>query len=418
MSDAAAAADAKVDRDELTLRARPRPVTRLNRRAVIGLSVFGATLILGALLFALKPSQLGDQRQAQELYNVTNKNTAKGLDALPKDYRDLPPRLGAPLPGDLGSAVLEAEGAAGITEPMPLPETTLPFRPDPLTDAERADRLRRAQQSRQARESEVFFKLTGAGASPPREQARTFDDGGFSNGEGREQPVGTLAASTQQVPATAPSQSRKLAFLNQRSDGEVYNRHPLIDPVSPYQLMAGTVIAASLITGINSDLPGAVVAHVTENVFDTVTGRFLLIPQGTRLVGRYDSLIAHGQERALVVWQRIILPDGSSVVVDSLPATDMAGYAGLEDEVDFHTFRLIKGIALATLLGVSSELTFNNAESDLFSAIRESAQDTGNEVGQRFVERELGIQPTITVRPGWPLRIIVNRDIVLRPYEG
>jgi hypothetical protein len=113
--------------------------------------------------------------------------------------------------------------------------------------------------------------------------------------------------------------------------------------------MAGTIVAASLVTGINSDLPGTVIAQVTEAVYGTVTGRHLLIPQGARLIGAYDSVVAFGQERALVVWRRIVMPDGSSVVIKNMPATDTAGYAGLEDEVDFHTWRLIKGIVLSTL---------------------------------------------------------------------
>ena len=124
--------------------------------------------------------------------------------------------------------------------------------------------------------------------------------------------------------------------------------------------MAGTVIAASLVTGLNSDLPGFVIAQVTEHVYDTVSGRFLLIPQGSRLVGKYDNVVAFGQERALVVWQRIILPDGSSIVIDNLPATDTGGYAGLADEVDLHTWKLLKGVALATVLGVGSELAFGS----------------------------------------------------------
>ena len=181
--------------------------------------------------------------------------------------------------------------------------------------------------------------------------------------------------------------------------------------------MAGTVIAASLLTGISSDLPGQIIAQVTENVYDTVTGRYLLIPQGTRLIGAYDSLVAFGQERALVVWQRLILPDGSSIVLDNLPATDPAGYAGLEDEVDFHTWSLMKGIALATLLGVGTELAFDDQESDLVRALRESVQDNTSQAGQRIVQRYLNLQPAITVRPGWPLRVIVNKDLILRPYQ-
>jgi type IV secretion system protein VirB10 len=181
--------------------------------------------------------------------------------------------------------------------------------------------------------------------------------------------------------------------------------------------MAGTIIPASLITGLNSDLPGATIAQVTENVYDTVTGEFLLIPQGTRLVGKYDSVVAYGQKRALVVWTRIILPNGNSIVIDNLPATDVAGYAGLEDEVDIHTWQLLKGIGMATLLGVGTQLSIGNDESDLVKALHESVQQTTNRAGQRIVERELDVQPTITVRPGWPLRVIVSKDLVMKPYE-
>jgi type IV secretion system protein VirB10 len=212
-------------------------------------------------------------------------------------------------------------------------------------------------------------------------------------------------------------QQYKLDFVNGKATGGIYNPHTLQDPVSPYQVMAGTVIAAALVTGLNSDLPGGVIAQVTENVFDSVTGRTLLIPQGSRLMGGYDSVVAFGQSRALVIWQRIILPDGSSIEIDNLPATDAAGYAGLEDEVDFHTWRLIKGVALATLLGVGTELTFGSEEDDLVRALRQSTQQSTNQAGQRLVEKNLDIQPTITVRPGWPLRVIVSRDLVLRPYR-
>jgi type IV secretion system protein VirB10 len=184
--------------------------------------------------------------------------------------------------------------------------------------------------------------------------------------------------------------------------------------------MAGTVISASLVTGLNSDLPGFVIAQVTEHVYDSVSGRFLLIPQGSRLIGKYDNIVAFGQERALVVWQRIILPDGSSIVIDNLPATDTGGYAGLADQVDLHTWKLLKGVALATVLGVGSERAFGSAstDSDLIRALQQSTQSTTNRAGQRLVERNLNVQPTITVRPGWPLRVLVHKDLVMRTYRG
>ena len=304
------------------------------------------------------------------------------------------------------------------------PAPALPFRPSPEDDAARAERIRQARLAQQGREAGVFFQLTSgtAGATqadvsgaeiPTAPGTAPANRNPFDVARGND-PRGPLELDLQN---DQNLQGRKLDFLDQGVDAGIYNPHALQDPASPYQVMAGTVISASLITGINSDLPGRVTAQITENIYDTVSGRYLLIPQGSRVIGTYDSVIAFGQDRALVIWQRIIMPDGSSVVIENLPATDTAGYAGLEDEVDFHTWRLLKGIVLSTLLGVGTELTFGDDEDDLVEAIRESSQDSANQVGQRITERNLNIQPTITVRPGWPLRIIVNKDLVLRPYR-
>jgi type IV secretion system protein VirB10 len=215
-------------------------------------------------------------------------------------------------------------------------------------------------------------------------------------------------------PDSGRRQTDLLTGLGQADD---LNPHALAPPVSPYTLSAGTVIAASLITGLNSDLPGLVTAQVTEHVFDSVTGRILLIPQGSRLIGSYDSVVAFGQRRALVVWQRILLPDGSSIRIDNVPATDAAGYAGLADKVDRHTWQLLKGVALSTLLGVGTELSFDD-ESDLVEAVRESTQESASRAGDQIVRKNLDIQPTITVRPGWPLRVVLHKDLVLRAWRG
>ena len=153
-------------------------------------------------------------------------------------------------------------------------------------------------------------------------------------------------------------------------------------------------------------------------IFDTVTGRTLLIPQGSRLIGTYDSVVAFGQSRALVVWQRIIMPNGTSVEIDNWPATDSQGYAGLSDQVDYHTWTLLKGVALSTLLGVTTKLSVGNNNGDLLTALRQSAEDSVNHVGQQITQKNLNVQPTMTVRPGWPLNVIVSKDLVLRPYKG
>ena len=140
--------------------------------------------------------------------------------------------------------------------------------------------------------------------------------------------------------------------------------------------------------------------------------------QGARLIGRYDSVVAFGQKRALIVWQRIVFPDGSSVRLDNVPAADLAGYSGLEDKVDFHEWRLLKGIALSSLLGIGSELSIGGDDRDLVRALRESAQANGARASEAMISRNLDVQPTLIVRPGWPVRAMIHKDLVLKPWKG
>ncbi len=236
-------------------------------------------------------------------------------------------------------------------------------------------------------------------------------------------PLAAGPASTAAQPADPTAvqnrQDQKEAFLKGGST-ETRNSGNLKMPSSPYQVMAETVIAGALVTGIKSDLPGDVIATVTEPVYDSATGKFLLIPQGSRILGRYNSRVSHGQSRVQVVWNRVILPDTSSLTLDNLIGTDPAGYSGLEDDMDWHWDRIIAGAVLTTLLGVGAELAAPENRQDgnrIVIAGRDSAQDSINQVGQEITRRNMNIQPTLTTRPGLPVRIIVNRDLVLRPYQ-
>jgi type IV secretion system protein VirB10 len=405
----------KVPPEDIELRVKPRSVNRINRKVLIGATAAGCTLLFGAVLVALDPPDWRGLRKPEELYNTDRKPTAEGLSKPPSSY-DAIPRLGPPLPGDFGDAMKKAETGQGAE--LPLPDR--PYRPDPEADLERADRIRLARLGQQGRESKLFFTVTTPKRGVGKATAATgamLEDSGRSPFEALS---AAIAGSRPGDPTSVQAQGlpgypdRKLAFLTDKPDTAIYNPHNLQRPVSPFTLMAGTIIPASLVTGLNSDLPGFVICQVTENVYDTVTGRHLLVPQGTKILGKYDSVVAFGQKRALIVWQRLIRPDGSSIVIDNLPATDEGGYAGLEDEVDYHTWAILRGIALATLLGVGTQLSIGDSESDLVAALRESAQSNTDRAGQNLVERTLDIQPTITVRPGWPLRIIVHRDLVFR----
>jgi type IV secretion system protein VirB10 len=397
-----------MDAESLVLKAAPRRVVRFKRNLLIGIAAIGCVAIFGITWMALKGPGFRPGPGGNELLSSDRKLTPDGLANLPGNYGQMAKPvtpLGPPLPGDLGPPIVAREKQLGVN---PAGE---PFRPNSADDAARAERLRLAQQARQAQEAGVFFQLTQhagvATASAGTPVAATASNSGAD--------ATHLSLDPEH---DQNNQQRKLDFVNQASARSITNDHALQTLASPYEVLAGTVIAASLITGVNSDLPGMVTAQVTENVYDAVTGRILLIPQGSRLIGAQDSVVAFGQSRALLVWQRIIMPDGSSIQIDNLPATDAAGYAGLEDDVDYHTWTLLKGIAMSTLLGVGTQVTFGSNQSNLVEAIRQSTQESTNQAGQRIVEKDLNIQPTLTVRPGWPLRVIVHKDLLLRPYQG
>ncbi len=409
--------------DSLKLRAKPRPVTQINRKVVIVAAGALILLLFMAASIALDPPKVSNEDERRELYNTRNKPTADGLAALPASYEQMPavedpsPRLGPPIAGDLGGALLQAERDLGI-EPTATEPAFQDFRPDPVSEAERAERIRQAKLVQESLESPVFFQISGArnnanaapapAGAPDPFAALTEATAAFASG-------GPFPANNDVDDANL--QSSKIAFSEDTSDRSIYNRHGLVDPASPYQVMAGTIIPASLITGLNSDLPGTIIAQVTQPVYDTVAGTHLLIPQGARLIGRYDSQVSFGQERALVVWDRIIMPNGASIQIDALPGADQSGYAGLKDKVDNHWGRVFVAAGLATLLGVGTELAFDEDETGIARAVRDGFQDTTNQAGQRIVDRNLNIQPTLKVRPGWPVRVIVTRDLVLRPYQ-
>ena len=375
------------------LRSSPPRVTRLSRKALAGLGLLASGVLGGALIYAL---QVPRERSApSELLTTEGRPTPDGLRGLPSDYTKVP-QLGPPLPGDLGRPILKAR-----EEGKPIPAAVVPG-PDP------AEQLR-LQEAEAARTSQLFAS---------RQQSGAGGNGGFPGDQNGEFERGDLAGAAAQngTPESAAA-DRQLAFVNGPVDRRTVSADRVAAPASPYVLQAGSIIPAALITGIRSDLPGQITAQVTQNIYDSPTGRFLLVPQGTRLIGQYDSGVAFGQSRVLLVWTRLILPNGRSLVLERQPGADGEGFAGLQDGVDYHWWDLAKAAGLSTLLGVGADLAIND-DQRLLSAIRNGAQDTVNNAGQKIVERQLSVKPTLTIRPGFPVRVIVTRDLVLEPYGG
>jgi type IV secretion system protein VirB10 len=390
-NDERAASDANRPAEEMRLRSSRPPVTRLSRKVLLGLGIAAAIGISGALFFALKPQH---RTTGSELYNTNNRNTPDGLANLPHDYTDLPkpaPQLGPPLPGDLGRPILNA-GAPAPGMPMPGAGPT-------------PEEQRIAQEQEAARTSHLFATTNiGQTTVAPSSATAVAQPGSAAMNGGS---------------SDLTSQDRKLAFLHANIDRRTTSTDRVQPAASQYVLQAGAVIPASLITGLRSDLPGQITAQVTEAVYDSPTGKILLIPQGARLVGQYDAQIAFGQSRALLVWNRLIMPNGKSIVLERQPGADTEGYAGLEDEVDNHWGMLFKAAILSTVLSVGSEAGMSgNNNGSLAEAIQQGMSQSVNQTGQQVVSRSLNIQPTITIRPGFPVRVLVTHDLVLEPYVG
>ena len=386
-TDAPLTASASEAAAPMRLRAEPPRVTRLSRKVLASLGLVAAIGVGGALIYALQTRNAGTG--GQELYSTENRPTADGLAGLPRDYTG--PVLGPPLPGDLGRPIV---GAQNRGQPV-VPPTVAAPRVDPAEQ-------RRLAEEEAARTSRVFFQTEARGAVPA----------GASGGVASPNLAG-LGLPGQ--PGALTAQDRQLAFLNAAVDRRTVAPDRVAAPASPYVLQAGAVIPAALITGIRSDLPGQITAQVTEHIYDSPTGRVLLVPQGTRIIGEYSNDVGFGQSRVLLVWNRLIFPNGRSIVLERQPGADTQGYAGLEDGVDYHWWDLAKAAGLSTLLAVGAELAVDD-DDRLLRAIRNGGQDTINDAGQQIVRRQLNVAPTLTIRPGFPVRVIVTRDLVLEPY--
>lgn len=372
------------------LRGDPPRVMRLSRKAIGLASAAACALVGGALIYALQPE---GRKGAEELYNTDGVAVADNLAGAPKDYGQVP-KLGPPLPGDLGKPILDARQRGDVAA-LP-PAGTRPAT-NPAADAAAAARQRAEQEREAARGSRLFF---GGGSA------------GSAAGSLASLPAGDEAPAV--APGAAPSSdaARRQAFLERTSDRRTVSGERLVGLAAPAILQAGSVIPAALITGIRSDLPGLVTAQVTQNVYDSPTGRILLIPQGSRLIGDYDADVAFGQSRVLLAWNRLILPDGRSIVLERQPASDTQGFAGLQDGTDYHWGGVLKAALVSTLLGAGAELGSGD-DGNLARAFRRGTQDSINRAVEQIVSRELNVRPTLTIRPGFPVRVLVTRDLVL-----
>jgi type IV secretion system protein TrbI len=411
----------------LPLRPGRPAVTRINRRTILVMGFLAATL--GAVILV---AGFSDHRHSGRL-GPEQENTQRPNGPL-EATRDLP--------NDYSFDVRQA--ASGVSYEMPTFSapapaqlaTTRPTGPTAEEMAAAAELRRQAElreklleQQRKEMEQALDSPLLFAGAKATDSKVPSVQPSAPANlpmlAMQPPAPIPIYPPGGTDQSAIAPSglrqnlQREKEEFLTKGNDVETYLQKPLLQPISAYELKAGTVIPGALITAINTDLPGEIIGQVTENVYDTKSGKYLLVPQGTKLLGKYSSLVSNGQNRALIVWTRLIMPNGNSIVVGGMPGTDQAGQAGLKDGVDYHLGQLASAVGLTTAIAYGGNLARSpsersgNSNSDV---IGDTVAQQSNRVGEKFIDRELDVQPTITVRAGWKFNVLVNKDMVLAPY--
>ena len=421
------------------------PVVSVNKRTVAVVAGGLCVLVVLTVMWGTSaPAVDQEEARTEPVRSVATPTAAMRLpvsygDADPRDFGSLsyaslvpaaepaaaaeqgqaPSAAGAPaaapqVAGATGSA--SAEGAVDLFEPAPAG-------PSAADVAELLARVEAIQLANDAANTAAFRSGVFFAAPVPATsgtEADLFGTGRDPSGGrlgGIETPLSPLVA---ERTATVDTnlQLEKRAFAESGGGGvRPVLPERLLPPTNPYTLHAGDTIAASLLTAINSDLPGRIVAQVTAPVYDTVTGQHLLIPQGARLLGSYDSLVSNGQDRALLVWERMIFPDGTSLVLDAMLGTDATGAAGVKDKVDYHLDRLLGGVLLSTAISYGANSARDRDRGRDEDLVGDSIAQESSRVGGRIVDRALDVQPTIKIRQGARVRVLVEEDLLLEPYR-
>lgn len=406
------ASDSKLNPDDPRLSLERSRARQLKKGPII-LLVAGVGLLLVATIYlALKPRAMtaADTQQARIDPDSVKRSMPDALRGAANDYGQLdypePPKpdipvLGKPLPGDAGGLMLQKPVTPAFT-PAPAPKQPSP---------EELERLRREQLAREAHNKALTANLFFEGSQAGGQSAALPASGGAAGNHGLPD-----AGVADGQAGTAYTMQGDGTSLQQTAFGQdkAYLQGRLQAPRSPYEVKAGTLIPAVLITGINSQLPGMIIAQVSEQVFDTVSGRYLLIPQGTRILGQYENSVNYGQERVRVVWNRMIFPDGSSISLEGMPGVDTGGQSGFTDQVDNHWGKLAGGVLLSSLLAGTAQSQYDDG--DFEGRFYSNVGSEINRTGQRITRKNLDIQPTLEIRQGFPVNILVHKDMVLKPY--
>lgn len=398
----------------------PEPrTTRLNRRVL---------WLVGGLLVAVVSAAIATLSDTEARLREAREAKPKPQPAAEPFWKSEPDGVAAAMP--IAPEPRPEPSDETLAEAPPIDERTTPDLEPRLVAPEDEDargrkaRLRRAYEAppivsgfRRAVGSPSGASATKTGsARPAAPAAPAFDAQQWAEAFTRE-PDPTVAQN---------NQTAKRAFLDGSgvAEDEEVNPHLSVPPRSPFEVVAGSIVPAVLVTAASSDLPGLLTARVRENVYDSATGAHLLIPQGTVVTGTYDSVVTYGQERLLVAWQRLLFPDGSKLNIGSMPGADAIGRAGFEDQIDRHYARLFGSSALMSVISAGLQLSQGDRggqgdEEDLQETLAAALGQNLGETSAQLVRRNLNIQPSLEIRPGYRFNVLVRQDLVFRaPYGG
>ena len=369
------------------------------------------------------PAQENSESAAKDAQYEMNPSLPDGAAAVPAKYGDTRQSTAASVPAGSARDFQGVSGAAGgsVDPAISQPSVSPAVSPAQQTTQARDQRLKDYVSATRAPLAFTGLNSGGGGGGARMQESMPAP----RSPEGLPDPnvkriIDRLTAGPGE-PDDQNQQNEKRGFTKEDRKDFPYLKTTLLTPLSPYEVKAGAILPGVLITGINSDLPGQITAQARENVYDTITGRYLLIPIGSRYIGEYDSKISYGQERILVVWTRIIMPNGNSISLENMPGIDLWGYAGVSGRVNNHYAKLVTGVVLGSVLGATAQIAVGGQGTAVsppsFGQLATAgAAGSMNQAGQRITEKNLNLQPTIEVSPGAKINIFVTKDMILKPY--
>ncbi len=405
------------------------PVATLNKKLIVGLIAILTVVLLAIIVSALNASNNLAPTKSPALTITPNTSAPpSALTSLPSNYSDSQ-KINDILSHNQGGMSPQAQRQITLLQSA---QQQLEQQLSQMRQQQDSGFGGGGPMSQEAASSSIFF--AGGAPQPLNQEQLAANAAQVAKSKANGGANGTGAANSY---ASQNMQSQKVDFLTSQPNKKIYNENTVQYPSTPYILQAGSVIPAILQSRISTNLPGVITALVSQDVYDSISGKYLIIPRGSKLIGEYNSSVSFGQEQVQVKFTRLIRPDGSSILLPNQPGTNKFGTSGLSDEVNNHWGKIIGSAALSALFSLpaimatnqmnqSSGVTYSNGTytnsppsvgSTVGASALQSAGAAASQVGSQLASQSLNIQPEIIIHPGYQFSVMVTKDIVLPPYS-